>query len=454
MAKPLYRRVLLKASGEALMGEQHFGIDVSVVDRIASDIAEARALGVEVGVVIGGGNIFRGVAVASKGGDRVTGDHMGMLATVINSLALRTSLVKIGVDAVVLSAIAMPELCESFSQRQATAYMNAGKVVIFAGGTGNPFFTTDSAAALRAAEIGADALFKGTQVDGVYSADPKKDPTAVRYSHISHAEVIRNGLAIMDTAAIALARENNIPIIVYSIHEKGGFGEILERRRPLHDRRRLIGGTWCGKSGSRSESDDRRGKFQRHPNAAWTERSRRSRPILLRCAPAAPRPICSIRSRCRPMAARCRSHQVATVSVPEPRMISVSVWDKSMVGAVDRAIRESNLGFNPIMDGTTLRIPLPELNEQRRKELVKIAHNYAENAKVAVRHVRRDGMEHLKKAEKDGDISEDEHRKQSGSRAENDRRDDLHDRQPAFRQGSRDHAGLKRPSGEEAEGKK
>lgn len=224
---PRYRRVLLKASGEALMGDQGFGIDVSVVDRIAADIAEARALGVEVGVVIGGGNIFRGVAVASKGGDRVTGDHMGMLATVINSLALRTSLVKIGVDAVVLSAIAMPELCESFSQRQATAYIDQGKVVIFAGGTGNPFFTTDSAAALRAAEIGADALFKGTQVDGVYSADPKKDPAASRYERISHDEVLRQGLAVMDTAAIALARENNIPIIVYSIHEKGGFGAIL-----------------------------------------------------------------------------------------------------------------------------------------------------------------------------------------------------------------------------------
>lgn len=225
--KPRYRRVLLKASGEALMGEQGFGIDVSVADRIASDIAEARALGVQVGVVIGGGNIFRGVAVASKGGDRVTGDHMGMLATVINSLALRTSLVKLGVDAVVLSAIAMPELCESFSQRQATAYIDHGKVVIFAGGTGNPFFTTDSAAALRAAEIGADALFKGTQVDGVYSADPKKDPNAIRFKTITHDEVLREGLAVMDTAAIALARENNIPIIVYSIHEKGGFGAIL-----------------------------------------------------------------------------------------------------------------------------------------------------------------------------------------------------------------------------------
>jgi uridylate kinase len=224
---PVYRRVLLKASGEALMGSQKFGIDVSVADRIAADIAEARSMGVEVGVVIGGGNIFRGVAVASAGGDRVTGDHMGMLATIINSLALRTSLTKLGVDAVVLSAIAMPEICESFSQLKAVSHMDAGKVVIFAGGTGNPFFTTDSAAALRAAEIGADALFKGTQVDGVYSADPKKDPSAKRFERITHAEVLQQDLAIMDTAAIALARENNIPIIVYSIHEQGGFGEIL-----------------------------------------------------------------------------------------------------------------------------------------------------------------------------------------------------------------------------------
>ncbi|GGA82271.1 uridylate kinase [Brucella endophytica] len=224
---PIYKRVLLKASGEALMGNQGFGIDVSVADRIAADIAEARALGVEVGVVIGGGNIFRGLAVASKGGDRVTGDHMGMLATVINSLALRTSLSKIGVDSVVLSAIAMPEICESFSQRQATAYMDQGKVVIFAGGTGNPFFTTDSAAALRAAEIGADALFKGTQVDGIYSADPKHHPDAERYERLTHKQVLDRGLAVMDTAAVALARENNIPIIVYSIHEEGGFAKIL-----------------------------------------------------------------------------------------------------------------------------------------------------------------------------------------------------------------------------------
>lgn len=225
---PIYKRILLKASGEALMGNQGFGIDVSVADRIAGDIKQALDLGVEVGVVIGGGNIFRGVAVASKGGDRITGDHMGMLGTVINSMALRTSLSKVGVDSVVLSAISMPQLCESFSQRLASEYMNQGKVVVFAGGTGNPFFTTDSAAALRAAEIGADAIFKGTQVDGIYSADPKVDPNATRFDKLTHKEVLDRGLMVMDTAAVALARENNLPIIVYSIHKKGELGEILQ----------------------------------------------------------------------------------------------------------------------------------------------------------------------------------------------------------------------------------
>ncbi|KEG20088.1 UMP kinase [Bartonella bacilliformis] len=222
-----YKRVLLKVSGEALMGEQSFGIDVSVADRIASDIADVRKMGVEVAIVIGGGNIFRGVAVASRGGDRVTGDHMGMLATAINSLALRTSLTKLGIETVVLSAIAMPQICESFSQRKAMSYMEQGKVVIFAGGTGNPFFTTDSAATLRAAEICADVLLKGTQVDGIYSADPKINSTAKRFNQLTHVEILRLGLSIMDTTAVTLARENNIPIIVYSIHEKGGLAKVL-----------------------------------------------------------------------------------------------------------------------------------------------------------------------------------------------------------------------------------
>lgn len=226
-SKPLYKRVLLKASGEALMGSQGFGIDVAVADRIAADIAEVRGLGVEVGVVVGGGNIFRGVAVASKGGDRVTGDHMGMLATVINALALATSLRKLGIDTEVLSAISMPEICQSFSQRTALHHLEKGRVVIFAGGTGNPFFTTDSAAALRAAEMGAEAILKGTQVDGIYSADPNKDPGAERFETLTHDEVLHKGLAVMDIAAVALARENSIPIVVFSIHEIGAFAKII-----------------------------------------------------------------------------------------------------------------------------------------------------------------------------------------------------------------------------------
>lgn len=228
MGQLKYKRVLVKVSGEALMGDQAFGIDQKVVDRVAGEIRDARALGAEVCVVIGGGNIFRGVSVAAKGGDRVRGDHMGMLATVMNCLAMTNALENIGVPAVPMSAIAMDEICEPFTQRQAKSHLADGKVVLFAAGTGNPFFTTDSGAALRAAEMGCDALLKGTQVDGVYSADPKKDPNATRYETITHAEVLQQGLKVMDAAAIALAQEGNIPIIVFSIHESNALVSVLQ----------------------------------------------------------------------------------------------------------------------------------------------------------------------------------------------------------------------------------
>lgn len=223
-----YKRILLKVSGEALMGEQAFGIDQTVVDRVAKDIQNARELGAEVCVVIGGGNIFRGVSIAAKGGDRVVGDHMGMLATVMNCLAMANTLNAMGVPAVPLSAIAMPEICESFTQRGAKHHLAEGKVVLFAAGTGAPFFTTDSGAALRAAEMQCDALLKGTQVDGIYSADPKLDPNAVRYETITHAEVLKQGLKVMDAAAIALAQDANIPIIVFSLHEPDGLVDLLQ----------------------------------------------------------------------------------------------------------------------------------------------------------------------------------------------------------------------------------
>lgn len=227
MSKPLYRRVLLKLSGEALMGDRGFGIDPKVVNRLASEIAEAHRLGIQIGVVVGGGNIFRGVAVAAEGVDRTTGDYLGMLGTVMNALALRSAIDRLGVEAVVLSAISIPALCETFTQREALRHIDANKVIVFAGGTGNPFFTTDSGAALRAAEMGCDALLKGTQVDGVYTADPKKDPSATRYEQLTHQEVLARNLQVMDAAAIALARDNRIPVIVFSVHESGSFVEVL-----------------------------------------------------------------------------------------------------------------------------------------------------------------------------------------------------------------------------------
>lgn len=223
-----FKRVLLKLSGEALLGEQKFGIDEKIVDRICGEIGEAVGLGVKVSLVVGGGNLFRGMSVVEKGGNRVAGDQMGMLATVMNAIAMHEGLERRGIASRIFSAVPMPTICESFTQQRAEKAMRQGRVVIFAGGTGNPFFTTDSGAALRAAEMGCDALFKGTQVDGVYSADPKRDPKATRYDRLTHAELLAKGLAVMDGAAVALARDNHIPLIVFSIHEKGAFIDILK----------------------------------------------------------------------------------------------------------------------------------------------------------------------------------------------------------------------------------
>ena len=225
--KPLYRRVLLKVSGEALMGEQPYGIDPAVIDRIAADIVAVRDLGVEVALVVGGGNIFRGVSGAADGIERATADYMGMLATVMNALAMQAALERLEAPTRVLSAIPMAAVCEPYVRRRAERHLERGRVVIFAAGTGNPFFTTDTAAALRASEMNCEALMKGTQVDGVYSADPNVDPNAERYSRLNYLEVLARDLNVMDASAVSLARENKIPIIVFSIHESGGFADVV-----------------------------------------------------------------------------------------------------------------------------------------------------------------------------------------------------------------------------------
>ena len=213
----MYKRILLKLSGEALMGEQQFGIDPSVTSSIAADIAEIRSLGVEVGVVIGGGNIFRGVAASAKGMDRATGDYMGMLATVINALAFQSALERAGVDTRVQTAIKMEQLAEPYIKRRAIRHLEKGRVVIFAGGTGNPYFTTDTAAALRAIEIEADVVMKGTKVDGVYDGDPMRDPNAKRFDSLTYIDVLNRRLGVMDATAISLCMENKLPVVVFKL---------------------------------------------------------------------------------------------------------------------------------------------------------------------------------------------------------------------------------------------
>jgi uridylate kinase len=227
MAEPVYRRVVVKVSGEALMGPDSFGIHQPTLERIAADLVAAHGLGTAIAVVAGGGNIFRGVKVSETGVPRVTGDMMGILATVMNALALESAIEKAGIAARTMSALAMPEICETYERQRALRHLAKGRMVLLAAGTGNPFFTTDTTAVLRAAEIGADAVLKATDVDGVYSADPKKDKGAKRYDRLTHGEAIERNLKVMDTTAFALARENRMPIIVFSIREKGAIAAVL-----------------------------------------------------------------------------------------------------------------------------------------------------------------------------------------------------------------------------------
>ena len=228
MSQLIYRRILLKLSGEALMGEQDFGIDPEYIRRLAAEVRALVEAGVEIGLVIGGGNIFRGAGLAQGGIDRVTGDHMGMLATVMNSLAIQDALERQGVPVRVMSAVRINQVCEDFIRRRAVRHLEKSRVVVFAAGTGNPFFTTDSAASLRAVEIGAELLIKATKVDGIYSADPVKDPQAEFYRRLSYDRALRENLGVMDATAIVMCRENNMPLRVLNINQEGALMRLLQ----------------------------------------------------------------------------------------------------------------------------------------------------------------------------------------------------------------------------------
>ena len=223
-----FKRVLLKISGESLMGVGSYGIDVSTVDRVAKEISQVCKLGIEICLVIGAGNIFRGLSGAAAGMDRASADYMGMLATVMNSLAMQNSLERLGLQTRIQSAISMTEVCETYTRRRAIRHMEKNRIVIFAAGTGNPYFTTDTAAALRASEMDCDAIFKGTKVDGIYDKDPIQNQSAIKFDKITYGEVLAKNLRVLDSSAVSLARENNIPIIVFSINENNGFLNIIQ----------------------------------------------------------------------------------------------------------------------------------------------------------------------------------------------------------------------------------
>ena len=340
MAKRNFRRIVLKLSGEALAGEQGFGINPDVVEEFAKEIAAlAKSTDLEIAIVVGGGNLWRGLAGSNQGMDRATADYMGMLATVMNSLALQDALEQAGVDTRVQTAIEMQEIAEPYIRRRAIRHLEKKRIVIFGAGLGKPYFSTDTTAALRAAEIEADAILMAKKfADGVYDSDPKTNPNAVKFDELTYNEIITKELKVMDATSTTLCKDNNIPIIVFSMDIPGNITKAAK-----------------GEDGS-------------------------------------PSPI----------------NQVANISVPEPRMIVIAPWDKTMIGAIEKAILQSDLGLNPGNDGAQIRLSIPQLTEERRKEIVKVVHKKAEDAKVAVRNIRRDVNEALKKEEKAKTITEDD----------------------------------------------
>ena len=354
-----YKRILLKLSGESLMGEKQYGIDEKRLAEYAAQIKEIHELGVQIGIVIGGGNIFRGLSGANKGFDRVKGDQMGMLATVINSLALSSALVAAGVKARVLTAVRMEPIGEFYNKWRAIECMEAGEVVIMSAGTGNPFFTTDTGSSLRGIEIEADVMLKGTRVDGIYTADPEKDPTATKFHDITYDEVLKRGLKVMDLTATCMCKENNLPIIVFDMDTVGNLKKVDMAIMYLDE---ALAHIRAGKADIRLLDGIRVDSY----------------------------------------GSMVPINNVAAVTTPDARSIAIKPWDKSMFRVIEKAIIDSSLGIMPENNGEIIRIGIPPLTEERRKQLAKQCKGEGETAKVSVRNARRDAIDALKKSVKDG----------------------------------------------------
>ena len=386
------------------MGEQTYGIDPAVATQIARDIAEIQGMGVETAIVIGGGNIFRGVAASARGMDRATADYMGMLATVINALALQDALEQQNVVTRVVTAIEMRAVAEPFIRRRAIRHLEKGRVVVFGAGTGNPYFSTDTAAALRAMEIKADVILKGTKVDGIYDADPMVKPDATRFDRISYLQVLEQGLKVMDATAISLCMDNRLPIVVFNLRTPGNIKRAIPASRSDRSSPRNL-------SRSRIDGCQRPQRAVRGSQQADEHRARSS--------PARVRGVRTGRASVTILdgvhvdayGSKMPLNQVAGLSIPEPTLIVAQPFDPSQLGAIEKAIRSAGLGLNPANDGKVVRIPLPALTEERRKELSRHVHKLSEDGRNSVRQVRRDANERLKKLLKDHQISEDDEKK-------------------------------------------
>ena len=406
---PTYRRILLKLSGEALMGERAYGIDPAVTAQIAHDVHEIQELGVQTAIVIGGGNIFRGVAASARGMDRATGDYMGMLATVINALALQDALEQQGVLTRVMSAIEMRAVAEPFIRRRAIRHLEKGRVVIFAAGTGNPYFTTDTAAALRAMEIKADVIMKATKVDGIYTADPMKDPdgTAFRSHFLSTGA---RAAAAGDGCHRDLPLHGQPPAHpgVQPAHARQPAPRGARRADRVHGFRLISPGPTPG--ADTMDVNDLKSLFAEVKTRmdAGIERVRRDL-ASVRTGRASVGMLDVVHVDA--YGARMPLNQVASLSIPEPSLIVAQPFDPSLMGPIEKAIRSSDLGLNPSNDGKVIRVPIPALTEDRRKELSRHVHKQAEEGRNALRIVRRDANERLKKLLKDHLISEDDERR-------------------------------------------
>ncbi len=394
-----FKRILLKLSGEGLLGDQAFGIDEKVLDTVAESIKSVYNKNTEICVVIGGGNFYRGVNNKNTAISRSVADQAGMLATVLNAIFLKSILNSKGVDAEILSGLAVPQVAESYSYRALQNLLQKKNVVIFAGGTGNPYFTTDTGATLRALEANCDALFKATQVDGVYDSDPKKNPDAKHFSTISYNDVIEKELRVMDLTAISMAKDNNLPIVVFKQTDKKSLSNALEGKGKFT----II--KWGNMTDFNQIKADTSARMEKTLDTLKNDfgglRAGRAHASLLDNI------MVEAYGSLSPIS------QVGTISVPDARTLSVSVWDRGLAKSVEKALRESDLGLNPVSDGQLIRIPIPPLSEERRKELVKIAGKYAEQNKVAIRNIRRDALDEVKKLKKDNLISEDDEKRYS-----------------------------------------